>query len=315
MNMMNMQLFRYAVEVDRCGSISQAAEKLMMGQPNLSKAIRELETQLGVSVFRRTSRGVQSTPEGEEFLRYARSIVSQVERVEDIFGGNRQTGLRFRLSSMPSMYVSEAFASFCAQNAQEQTEKYTDLALLETQRMNVIENVSVGESDLGVLRCRMDEETTLQNLLKRCKLEAMPLWLYELRIMMSERHPLAQEKHITQKMLAAYPRVMTEVRPTEQDYLYEAELTAAPEGQRIIASGRDGVKAILAYTENAYCLVPPVRSEAILRTGCVLRAAEGNLCHYRDYLIARSGGMNMQYVRDFLEHLYAAQTEEASVGG
>ena len=43
---MNLSQFKYAVEIEKAGSITQAAENLFMGQPNLSKAIKELETEL-----------------------------------------------------------------------------------------------------------------------------------------------------------------------------------------------------------------------------------------------------------------------------
>ncbi len=82
---MNLQHIKYAVEVQKTGSITQAAENLYMGQPNLSKAIRELEKSLGIVIFKRTSKGVLPTAQGEEFLRYAKSILDQVQRIEDLY--------------------------------------------------------------------------------------------------------------------------------------------------------------------------------------------------------------------------------------
>ncbi len=81
---MNLQHLKYAVEVEKTGSITQAAENLYMGQPNLSKAIKELEGTLGVAIFKRTSKGVLPTAQGKEFLRYAKSILDQVERMQKL---------------------------------------------------------------------------------------------------------------------------------------------------------------------------------------------------------------------------------------
>lgn len=53
---MNLQHLKYVVEVEKTGSITQAAQNLYMGQPNLSKAIRELEKNLGIVLFKRTSK-------------------------------------------------------------------------------------------------------------------------------------------------------------------------------------------------------------------------------------------------------------------
>ena len=100
---MNIQHLRYAIEVAKTGSITQAAENLFMGQPNLSKAIRELETSLNIRLFRRSSRGVIPTPEGEEFLQYARSIIAQVDKVESLYRPDRSSQVRFNLQAMPSL--------------------------------------------------------------------------------------------------------------------------------------------------------------------------------------------------------------------
>ena len=55
----NTTIFQYALEVERTRSITQAAENLLIAQPNLSKAIRETEEALGYTIFHRTPRGVR----------------------------------------------------------------------------------------------------------------------------------------------------------------------------------------------------------------------------------------------------------------
>ena len=65
---MNIAHLKYAVEVEKTASITKAGENLFMGQPNLSRGIKELEETLGVKIFKRTSKGIVPTPQGEEFL-------------------------------------------------------------------------------------------------------------------------------------------------------------------------------------------------------------------------------------------------------
>ena len=96
---MNLQHLKYAVEVEKTGSITQAAENLYMGQPNLSKAIKELEGTLGVILFKRTSKGVLPTAQGKEFLRYAKSILDQVERMEELYRSGGEGRLYFSASA------------------------------------------------------------------------------------------------------------------------------------------------------------------------------------------------------------------------
>lgn len=88
---MNILHLKYAVEVEKTHSINRAAENLFMAQPNLSRAIRELEESLGITIFRRTSKGISVTPQGEEFLQYAKKILAQIDEVESLYK-NAKTG-------------------------------------------------------------------------------------------------------------------------------------------------------------------------------------------------------------------------------
>ena len=82
---MNLQHMKYAVAVAETGSINKAADRLFVGQSNLSRAIKELENSLGVAIFERSAHGMELTPEGGVFLRYAKAILQQVDEVEHMF--------------------------------------------------------------------------------------------------------------------------------------------------------------------------------------------------------------------------------------
>ncbi len=109
---MNILHLKYAVEVEKTRSISKAAENLYMGQPNLSRAIKELEESIGITVFKRTTKGISITPDGEEFLRRARRIVSQVEEMEDIYRNGRIHRQEFSVCTPRGSYFSDAVAGF-----------------------------------------------------------------------------------------------------------------------------------------------------------------------------------------------------------
>ena len=70
---MNILHMKYAVEVAKSGSINKASDVLMTAQPNLSRSIKELEADLGINIFSRTSKGMSLTHEGEEFINYAKT--------------------------------------------------------------------------------------------------------------------------------------------------------------------------------------------------------------------------------------------------
>ena len=81
---MTLTQLKYAITVAESGSMNEAAKELFISQPSLSSSIKDLETETGVQIFRRTNRGISLTPQGEEFLGYARQVVEQYELMETI---------------------------------------------------------------------------------------------------------------------------------------------------------------------------------------------------------------------------------------
>ena len=110
---MTLQQLKYAVTVAECGTISAAAEELFISQPSLTAAIRELESEMGVTIFSRTNRGVIVSREGEEFLGYARQILSQAQLLQERFSGREQGEKRFAVSSQHFNFTVLAFPGWC----------------------------------------------------------------------------------------------------------------------------------------------------------------------------------------------------------
>ena len=146
---MNILHMKYAVEVAKCGSINKAAEILLMNQPNLSRAIKELEASLGVEIFSRSAKGMVVTPEGETFLRYATSILKQVDEVEGLFKKSTTDKKKFSISVPRSSYISDAFANFA-----QSVNKLSDAEIFykETNSRRTIKNVTENEFKLGIVR-------------------------------------------------------------------------------------------------------------------------------------------------------------------
>lgn len=138
---LNILHLKYAVEVAKTRSISKAAENLYMGQPNLSRAIKELEDPCGITIFRRTTKGISITPDGEEFLQYARQIVQKVDEVEQIYHNGRQKKQSFSVSVPRASYLSYAMADFsrCIKSGSP-----AEFYYCETNSMNTINSVVGG---------------------------------------------------------------------------------------------------------------------------------------------------------------------------
>ena len=80
---MTLKQLEYVVKVAECGTVSGAAKALFVAQPSLSAAIQELESEMHLTLFHRTNKGVIVTKEGEVFLSYARQILEQTALLED----------------------------------------------------------------------------------------------------------------------------------------------------------------------------------------------------------------------------------------
>ena len=185
---MNTIQFKYAIEVERTGSISQAAENLYMAQPNLSKAIRELEDSLGFAVFERTSRGVVPTRKGEEFLKLARSVLLQIGQMEALKDDHPDHVQRFSLSMPRGSYIADGVSRFISA-----LDPHGDmrLSIKETNSVQTVNNVLSGRFRLGIIRYRVQHESHFLDFLSEKELTFEQLWEYDYEVLLSRQHPLA----------------------------------------------------------------------------------------------------------------------------
>lgn len=206
---MNLQHMKYAVAVAETGSINKAADRLFVGQSNLSRAIKELENSLGVAIFERSAHGMELTPEGGVFLRYAKAILQQVDEVEHMFTEGSAKKKHFSISVPRSSYISEAFARFsCELSADEEFEVFYK----ETNAMRTLKNVLQDDYKLGILRYAENYDRYYKELVEekglRCELVAE----FRYALLMSKDCPLAQQESITYEDLKNYIRVIMPIR-------------------------------------------------------------------------------------------------------
>ena len=187
---MNTLHFKYAIEVERTGSITQAAENLFMGQPNLSKAIMELEETLGFQIFQRTPKGVIPTDKGSIFLVYAKNVLSSIEKMEALSDKNN-AGQVLSVAFPRSIYIASAVKSM--------TEKLdfsgkVRLNIRETNSVQIINNVSAGMFNLGIVRYRLMHEKYFMDFIHDKDLDSIPFWEFDSMVLTSERNCRNVEK-------------------------------------------------------------------------------------------------------------------------
>ncbi len=300
---MNLQHLRYAVEVEKTRSITEAAENLYMSQPNLSRAIHELESALDFQVFERTPKGMNPTEKGEEFLQYAKSLLAQFDELLDRYGKKEEGDRVMRLSVPRSSYISEAFLRF----AQLVTPGIT-LDYKETNALRAIRNVVEDGYDIGIVRYQADYEKYFLNKFRESGLQYRELWSFRYLAMMRADHPAARKQTVTLADLGGGVGV-------GQGDLFvpsmpKTSLMGNPSGARIIHTyDRTSQFELLATLQNAYAWVAPVPDKALKRYGLVLRPCEDYAARHKDTLIYRKQYMLSPMDELFLEQLSCVYRE------
>lgn len=201
---MNILHLKYAVEIANTGSISKASKNLYTSQPNLSRAIRELESELKIKIFSRSSKGIEVTVEGEEFLIYARNALAQIKRIEGISESNNKSKERLSVSVPRSSYFSYAFAQF---SKEVQSHSSIELMYKETNSMRTIFNIISEEYDLGIVRYQNNFDRYFTNFFEEKKLNYETINEFEYVLLVSKNNPLALKDEIVENDL----KDMTEI--------------------------------------------------------------------------------------------------------
>ena len=214
---MTLTQMNYIITISETGSLNKAAETLYISQPSLTNAVKELEKELGITIFNRSGRGVTLTNDGTEFLMYARQIYGQYESVLEKYSEGGSYKKKFGVSTQHYSFAVNAFVDVVqAYDA----EKY-DFILRETQTGEIIDDVANGKSELGVIYLSEHNEEVLTKLIKKNGLIFEELFTAEPHVFISNRHPLAAKEKIQLEDLKPYPYLTYE--QGERNSFYYAE--------------------------------------------------------------------------------------------
>ncbi len=279
---------KYAVEVAETGSINKAAEKLYIGQPNLSRAIKELESSLGVAVFERCPKGMIPTAEGETFLKYAKTILKQVDEVEGMFKNGSIQKKRFSLSAPRASYVADALARFSKSLTGECE---IEVLYKETNSARTIKNVQQEDYKLGIIRYAEDYDTHYKSVMDDKDLEYEVITTFSYVLLMSKNSKLAKKQDISFSDLHDY----IEIAHADP---FVPSLTAAkvkkdelPDDikKRIFVFERASQFELLTQNPDTFMWVSPIPETLLNRYGLVQKKCSENTKIYKDVLIRKKG--------------------------
>ena len=263
---MTLKQLRYVTVVADTGNITEAAKRLYIAQPSLTAAIQELEKEYGIIIFKRTKKGIEVTPEGEEFLGYSRQILEQTDLIEERYAGNSRGKLRFCVSSQHYSFVVEAFVELLKRFGGDKYEFH----MRETQTYDIIDDVAHMRSEIGVIYMNSFNETVIKKTLRDNSLVFESLFRAKPHVFVGKNSPLAKKKCITLDDLKPFPRLSYEQGSHNSFYFSEEILSTVDSDRELLVRDRATLFNLLIGMDG-YTICSGVISEELNGPNIVAR--------------------------------------------
>ena len=255
---MTFAQLRYAITVAGASSMNEAARKLFISQPSLSAAIKELEEEVGVELFKRTNRGISVTLEGEEFIGYARQVVEQYNLIESKYILKENTKKKFGVSMQHYTFAVKAFVEMVKQFGMDEYE----FEIHETKTYDVIEDVKNCKSEIGILYLNDFNKKVLTKLFHESAVEFHELLKCHIYVYLWKGHPLASKEEITLEELEEYPCLSFD-QGNNNSFYFAEEVLSTYDYKRLIKANDRATFLNLMIGLNGYTLCSGIMCEEL----------------------------------------------------
>lgn len=231
---MRIQQLEYLERIVEAGSINEAAKRLFLTQPSLSNAVKELENEMGIQIFQRSSGGISLTAEGREFMTYSKQILDQVNLMNERYKNGQQRKQSFSVSAQHYAFVVHAFVELIKSvNANEY-----QFTLRETETQNIFNDLAQFKSELGILYTNEFNQKIMQRLFKENNLVFTPLFVAKPHIFVSRYNPLTSKSSVNLSDLEDFPYLSYEQGEVNSFYFSEEILSTLSHKKSIKVSDR-----------------------------------------------------------------------------
>ena len=244
---MTLLQMSYILEIDRCGSMNKAAQRLFLSQSTLSSAILEAERELGITIFHRSNRGIRLTEDGKELLAQITPLVERSRKLERYYSRRRERDwLHLSVAAQRYPFCAKAFVELL----QEPEQRPMQMSLKEMDMSAVIREVAQGESELGVIFVSDLTEHAVFRVLEEKSLRFQPLVRLKPQVYMRKGHPLAGESSVTVEQLRDFPHVVFAQPDGDLNFAEEAVPGSGVDFPRMVyVSDRATIYNVLAHTD------------------------------------------------------------------
>ena len=284
---MNILLLIYAVEVARVGSLNKASETLLVAVPNISRSIKELENDLGIVIFDRSAKGMFLTPEGEEFMTYAKSILNQIEQVEKHYKQGGAKKQKFSVSVPRASYISEAFVEF----SKLLTEDAAEIFYKETNSQRTIDNLLNRDYKLGIIRYAENYDKYFKTMLEEKGFHYELVTEFTYSLIMSRESNLAKKEEITFDDLKDYIEIAHADPYVPSLPMAKVIKEELPDNidRRIFIFERASQFDLLSKNLETFMWVSPTPDDVRQKYNLIERKCVDNQKVYKDMLIYKNG--------------------------
>lgn len=302
---MNILHMKYAVEVAKAGSLAKASKTLLIAVPNISRSIKELESDLGIIIFDRTTKGMRLTPEGEEFMNFAKGILGQIEQVEKYYKDGAPDKQRFSVSVPRACYISDAFAEF----SKTLTDEPAEIFYKETNSKRTLHNMLNHDYKLGIIRYAENYGKYFEAMLEEKGFAYELVTEFTYSLIMSADNPLASKDEITFDDLTGYIEIAHAdpfVPSMPLSKVVKEELHDNIH-RRIYIFERASQFDLLDKNPETFMWVSPVPESLLEKYNLVQRKCTENKKPYRDVLIYKKDYRLTELDRRFITKLFEAK--------
>ena len=255
---MTIQQLNYVITIAEAGSFNRAAEILYIAQPSLTSAIRNLENEIGITIFHRSGHGVSLTNDGMEFITYARQVYDPFQTLLQKYGKGDSLKKKFGISTQ---HYSFAVKTFVEMVKQFNTTEY-EFAIRETQTHEVIEDVNLMKSEIGILYMSDFNRKVITKLLKANDLVFHKLIECSAYVYLWKGHPLAGCTSIRLEQLEPYPCLSFE-QGSSSSFYFSEEILSTNEYPRMIKANDRATMLNLMVGLNGYTLCSGIICEEL----------------------------------------------------
>jgi len=299
----NLLHMKHAIEVAKSGSLSKASEVLLIAAPNISRSIKDLETDLGIIIFDRTQNGMKLTPDGEEFINFAKGIIGQIDEVENFYKKGSPKKQKFSISVPRACYISEAFAQF----SKSLTKDAAEVFYKETNSQRTIHNMINHDYKLGIIRYAENYDKYFNAMLEEKGFQCELVTEFTYSLIMSADNPLSKKENVTFADLADYIEIAHADPYVPSMPLSKVVKEELPDNidRRIFIFERASQFDLLTNNTETFMWVSPVPQTLLNRYNLVQKKCSENKKKYKDVLIYKSGykmtNLDKQFINELCE--------------